>query len=101
MRDPSQNSVPSLLDVLNEGYCVLHMRNLPKSHRENAKKKQDRFDTLSIPNNVIKKGPFHRARHGNTERQQIYHVAHVAAKKARKIGQMYIPWTLRLKCSIR
>ena len=29
----------------------------------------DRFDVLSIPNYVIKKSPFHGARHGNTERE--------------------------------
>ena len=47
---------------------------------------KDRFDVLSIPNYVIKKGPSHGARHGNTERQIIYHAAHVSAKKALKKG---------------
>ena len=50
------------------------------------KKIRDRFDTLSIPHNVIKKGPLHGGRHGNTERQRIYHSAHTAAKKANKRG---------------
>ena len=45
------------------------------------KSDRDRFDALSIPNYVIKKDPSHRARHGHTERQRIYHAAHVAAKK--------------------
>ena len=31
-------SVPSLFDILDDRYLVLHMRNLPISHRENAKK---------------------------------------------------------------
>ena len=46
----------------------------------------DRFDTLWIPQYVIKKGPTHGARHGNTERQRIYHAAHIAAKKAKTKG---------------
>ena len=33
------------------------------------------FDSLSIPNYVIKQGPSHGAPHGNTERQRIYHAA--------------------------
>ena len=43
----------------------------------------DRYDVLSIPNYVIKKGPSHGARHGNTERHRI-HAAHVSCKKAEK-----------------
>ena len=53
---------------------------------ETRKRIRDRFDTPSIPHNVIKKGPLHGARHGNTERQRIYHSAHTAAKKANKRG---------------
>ena len=45
---------------------------------------KDRFDVLSIPNYVIKKGPSHGARHGNTEEQIIYHAALVSSKKAKK-----------------
>ena len=45
---------------------------------------KDRFDTLSIPNCVIEKGPAHGARHGNTEEQRIYHVAHNAYKRCLK-----------------
>ena len=45
---------------------------------------KDRFDTLSIPNCVIKKGPAHGARHGNTEEQRIHHMAYSAWKKSRK-----------------
>ena len=33
-----------------------------------------------------KKGPLHGARHGNTERQRIYHAVHIAAKRAKKKG---------------
>ena len=50
------------------------------------KRIRDRFDTLSIPHNVIKKGPLHVAPHGNAERQRIYHAAHTAAKKANEKG---------------
>ena len=39
---------------------------------KNRKLNKDRFDVLSIPNYVIKNGPSHGARHGNTERQRIY-----------------------------
>ena len=45
---------------------------------------KDRFDTLSIPNCVIKNCPTHGARHGNTEEQRIYHVAHNAYKRCLK-----------------
>ena len=44
---------------------------------------EDRFDTLSIPNCVIKKGPTHGARHGNTEEQRIHHMAYNAWKRCR------------------
>ena len=39
---------------------------------------QSRFDALSIPNYVIRKGPSRGARHGNTEVQQAYFQAHGA-----------------------
>ena len=45
---------------------------------------KDRFDTLSIPNCVIKKGPTHGARHGNTEEQRIHHVVYNVWKSCRK-----------------
>ena len=51
---------------------------LPEKTR---KLNKDRFDTLSIPNCVIKNCPTHGARHGNTEEQRIYHVAHNAYKR--------------------
>ena len=37
-----------------------------------------------LRNYVIKKGPSHGARHGNTEREIIYHAANVSSKKAKK-----------------
>ena len=48
---------------------------------------RDRFDALSIPLYVMKKGPLHVARCGNTEGQRIYHAAHIAAKtgKAKRV----------------
>ena len=45
---------------------------------------EGRFDTLSIPNCVIKNRPTHGARHGNTEEQRIHHMAYNAWKKCRK-----------------
>ena len=45
---------------------------------------KDRFDTLSIPNCVIKKGPTHGARHGNTEEQRTHHVVYNTYKRCRK-----------------
>ena len=47
---------------------------------------RDRFDTLSTPHNVIKNGPLHGARHGNTEGQRIYHAVYTAATKANAKG---------------
>ena len=44
----------------------------------------DRHDVLSIPSYVIEKGLSHGRRHGNTERQRIYHQAHVSSRKAKK-----------------
>ena len=40
-----------------------------------------RLDALSIPNNVIKKGATHGARHGKTEVQREYHLAWNAWKR--------------------
>ena len=51
---------------------------------KHRKLNKDRFDVLSIPNYVIKKGPSHGARNGKTERQRIHYAAHIAARKARK-----------------
>ena len=51
---------------------------------------RDRLDTLSIPNYVTKTGPHRGVRHGNTDRQRICHVAHVAATKAGKEGCLSI-----------
>ena len=45
---------------------------------------KDRFDTLSIPNCVIKKGLTHGARHGNTEEHRIHHMAYKTYKRCRK-----------------
>ena len=43
-----------------------------------------RLDALSIPHYVIKKGPPHGARHGNTEAQKEYHIAYNAWKRCCK-----------------
>ena len=42
------------------------------------------LDALSIPNNVIKKGRSHGARHGKTEEQKEYHIAWNAWKRCCK-----------------
>ena len=47
------------------------------------KKKRKRFDALTIPNIVIKKGGSHGARHGKSE-QREYHQAKQCLSKARK-----------------
>ena len=47
------------------------------------KKKRKRFDALTIPNFVIKKGGSHGARHGKSE-QREYHQAKQCLSKARK-----------------
>ena len=65
-----------------QGSCVDHAELACFLTEKTRKLNRDRFDTLSIPQYVIKKGPLHGARHGNTERQRIDHAVHNAAKKA-------------------
>ena len=79
----SQHTMPKLYGILAERYCVLHMRNMLNTFTV-RKLDRDRCDVLSIPNRVIDKGPWHGRRHGNTERQRIYHQAHVSSNKAKK-----------------
>ena len=70
-------TAPSLSDILDERHCILYLRNLLASNRQNAQIEQGiECDALSIPSYVKKKGPSHGARHGNTERHQICHAAH-------------------------
>ena len=76
-----KQSVPSLSDILDGRHCILYLRNLLAFYRQNGQNEQG-----SIPDYVIKKGPSHGARHGNTERQRIYNAAHTAVKKAKKKG---------------
>ena len=47
--------------------CGICLRSTDKTR----KLKRNRFDVLSIPNYVIKKGPSHDARHQNTERNKL------------------------------
>ena len=58
----------------------------------------DRYDVLSIPNCVIKKGPSHGRRHGNTERQIIYSYVKLSSKKAKK--KVYKSMHRFLRCPI-
>ena len=67
-------------------YSMGNMRYFEICETKFEKLNKDRYDVLSIPNYVVKKGPSHGARHGNTERQRIYHAAHVSSKKAKKKG---------------
>ena len=83
--DLLKNSVPSVFDILDDrilyctcGTCLYHMEKMRKMNR-------DRFETLSIPQHVMKKGGTHGARHGNTERQRIYHAAHIAKRHIKRI----------------
>ena len=62
------------------GTCLCHTDATRKLNR-------DRFDTLSIPNYVIKQGASHGARHRKTEEQRIYHVAYNAWKRCRQKGE--------------
>ena len=73
-------SVLSLYDILDDRYLVLYMRNLPVSHRENAKHEPGSISYTIDSTHVLKQGPLHGARLGNTDRQRIYHAAHNAAK---------------------
>ena len=59
------------------GTCLIPSEQIRKLSREN-------FDTLSTSNYVIVKGPDHGARCGQSEKEQEYHKAHEALKKARK-----------------
>ena len=65
-------------------YCTCGSCSRPTD--ETRQMNRDRFDTQSIPHQVIKKGPPHGARHGNTERQRICHTAHIAFKRTKKKG---------------
>ena len=51
---------------------------------ESRKFNKLRLDALTIPNNVIKKGRTHGARHGKTEEQKEYHTAWNAWKRCCK-----------------
>ena len=59
------------------GTCLRPSQNNRKLHK-------DRFDVLSIPNNVVKKRLSHGARHGPTERQRIYFIDLIAVMKAQR-----------------
>ena len=85
----SKCTVPQLFHTLDDRHCMLYLRNMFRPSDKNRKLNKDRFDVLSIPNHVIKKGPSHGAGHGNTERQRKYYAAHNAAKKARKNGHSW------------
>ena len=69
-----------------QGNPVVSRRGAWRPTDKTRKLNKDRFDVLSIPHHVIKKNPSHGARHGNTEKQIVYHAATVAAKKAVKKG---------------
>ena len=72
--------------------CVAHAEPVFISE-ETRHTTRERFVTLLIPHCVVKKGPRHGARHGNTERQQISHAAHIAAEWVKKKGFFNPSWT--------
>ena len=59
------------------------MRSIKPSDKS-RKLDNDRFDVLSIPHYVIKKGPSRGARHGPTMMQRIYHIVHNSRRKTKK-----------------
>ena len=69
-----------------KGIVFVHAEHAYDLQTKVRKLNSDRYDVLSIHNYVIKKGPSHGKRHGNTERHRIHHVAHVSSKKAAKKG---------------
>ena len=59
------------------GVCLLHST---QTQRLN----QERFDILSIPNDIIKKKSYRGAKHGNSQIQRKYHKAEDCLRKAKK-----------------
>ena len=59
------------------GQCLTDSESRRKFHKL-------RLDALSIPNYVIKRGPFHGGRHGKTTKQREYHLAWNASKRCCK-----------------
>ena len=82
--DITSKIVHQLCDILDESNCVLFLRNMLTTLDQVGKQNSDSNDVLSTPNYVIKKGPSHGARHGNTERQRFHHTARLSSKKAKK-----------------
>ena len=60
-------------------YCICGQFLVDSESRRKSNKL--RLDALSIPNNVIKKGRCHGARHGKTEEQEEYHIVWNAWKR--------------------
>ena len=85
LREHSQHTLPQLYDIL----AVLHIANAEHAYKV-RKLNSGRCDVPSVPPYVIEKGPSHGRRHGNTERQRIYHQAHGSSRKATKKGHKSI-----------
>ena len=72
--------MPSLLE---SRHCLLHLRaSIERKYSRGAIKWT--LDLLSISNYVIKKGRPHGNRHGKTQEQRDYHVAHNLRKRCIK-----------------
>ena len=84
MRDHSQSTVPQLYGILEKALYTVFVEHA--CDLQTKIENRDIFHVLSDPNCVIKKGPFHGARHGNTERQRNYYAAHNAAKESKEGG---------------
>ena len=90
LRDHFQSTMPRFFFFWELGIENCTCGTCLQPSQKNRKLNKDRFDVLSIPNYVMKKGPSHGARHGPTERQRIYFKAHNALRKEKKHGHKTI-----------
>ena len=88
MRDHFQSTVPQLFNILYDKHCILYLRNMFATFRQNRILNKDRFDVLSIPNYVIKKKDHgskefttklttQQGRHGPMEQRDDYQEANI------------------------
>ena len=77
--------VPQLYEILDESHCVLYLRNMLTTFRQSSKTKQrPRRSNYVIKKKKKEKSHPTGARHGNTERQRIYHAAQIFFLKRRR-----------------
>ena len=85
-RDHSKHTMHQLYDILADRYWKLYMRNMLTTFRQSSKTQHWPLRCFIDSQSRHQKGPSHGRRHGNTERQRIYHAAHVSSRKAKKKG---------------